>query len=353
MILPLRPLLAALALLLCAAPAAAQLRGVVADAAGRPLAGATVELWSPRGRAGAALTEADGAFLFDAARAREAVTLAVRRIGYRPRTLPVPRDGEARVRLEAEPLALPALTAAVAARACPNREVPEARRLWEAARRRYAAVPAGREISVRHLVSRGEVSPGAVGELDEVDLAPSVSGYSPAYSSAVSRGVAERGYAFAQAWKAPGFRSPDPDFVAWHYPALHSWYATHFASDLFGERHVLSIRRRGAEGISLSFCPVLTDAPWIEGTIVLSPDTAFLSASWSFHTPRPDEDAGGEVAFTPVDRRDPLPPLLLPARGIFWRRVFGSEDYHQRGDVFLHWEVDREPSPEERWRLRP
>jgi hypothetical protein len=320
-------------LLVLAAAAAAQVGGTVTGPDARPVPDATVELWGTDARLGSTVTDAGGRFRFPAGPSDSAKTVAVRRIGYAPLTRAVTPPASLEVRLEALAVSLPELRSGTVRRVCPNREDPAARALWEAGRRRYDE--AFRGTAFVGLTWDGTLDPEEVGLVDEARMQrfTSVVGGQPVR---LERLVERWGYASPKAagW-VPWGMSWD-DFFAWAYPSLHDHDARHFADQVFGRLHTLSVQARGGGETTLAFCPRDRSRPSIEGTLVVGADTAFHSAAWSFRTPKPREDAGGEVVFAPPSSaRWPL----LPARGTFWRRLGGSRRYWQRTATYTAWIV--------------
>ncbi|MET0398514.1 MAG: carboxypeptidase-like regulatory domain-containing protein [Longimicrobiaceae bacterium] len=320
-------------------PAAAQLRGVIADPDGRPVPGATVELWGASARLGRTTTDARGEFGFTAEAAAGAGAVTVQRIGFAPLTRAVAPPASLELRLEPLAVPLPELRSRTARRACPNREEPAARRLWEAARRRYDAGIASRGISSVSRTWSGIVDARDVGIVDEDRMHGATAG-GHGEATGVDGMVRRWGYAAPKSLGyIPWGISWQDDFFAWSYPALHERYAYHFAGDTFGALHALSVLSAGDGATTLGFCPRGRERTAIEGTLTLGADGSFLSAAWSFRTPRPREDAGGEVVFAP--RSTGVRPLL-PVRGVFWRRMGGSRRYWQRASTYTAWFVGQD-----------
>ncbi len=327
-------------------PAAAQVSGVVAGPDGRPVPAATVELWGADARLGRAATDAEGRFAFTAEAAAGAGSLTVRRIGFAQLARAVAPPSSLELRLEPLAVALPELRPGTARKACPNREDPAARRLWDAGRRRYDRAIESRGVAAVTRMSAGIVDARDVGIVDE-DRMSAATSFSSGRSGGVDGMIRRWGYA---APKSVGYIpwgiSWEDDYFAWSYPALNERYAYHFAGDLFGGLHTLSVHSAGGGETTLAFCPRDRERPGLEGTLTLGPDTGFLSAAWSFRTPRPREDAGAEVVFAP--RSAGVRPLF-PVRGVFWRRMGGSRRYWQRAWTYTAWIV----SPDTTMPVRP
>lgn len=336
----LRTLVLPLALLVVpGASAAAQVRGVVTGPDGRPVPAATVELWGADARLGRAATDAGGGFEFTAEAAAGAGSVTVQRIGFAPLARTVAPPASLELRLEALAVSLPELRSGTARKACPNREDPAARRLWEAGRRRYDRGIASRGVAAVTRMSAGIVDAWDVGIVDEDRMQPATS-FARGGGDGVDGMIRRWGYA---APKSLGYLpwgiSWQDDYFAWSYPALNERYAYHFAGDTFGALNMLSVHSAAGGETTLAFCPRDRERPSIEGALTLGPDTSFLSAAWSFRTPGPREDAGAEVVFAP---RSPGVRPLLPVRGAFWRRMGGSRRYWQRAWTFTTWIVSQD-----------
>ncbi|HEX2211822.1 MAG TPA: hypothetical protein VHG93_29315, partial [Longimicrobium sp.] len=76
-----------------------------------------------------------------------AQTVTVQRIGYAPLTRAVAPPAALELRLEPLAVSLSELRSGTARRACPSREDPAPRALWEAGRRRYDPEIASRGVS--------------------------------------------------------------------------------------------------------------------------------------------------------------------------------------------------------------
>lgn len=320
-----------------------QIQGRIAEPSGKALDGVTVELWGASQRIAVVRTDPAGGFGFSRDEALNARSLTLARIGYQGRSVLL-RPGAPPLALVLEPLAvsLPELTVRQARQICPNREQPQARALWDAVRSRYSRATSGRGYEVQHLVAREHVSQDQIGLVDESRVVPTVS-RSGDLAQDVNASIAAQGYAVVQPSHWQIF---DDDYFSWRYPKLHSATAHHFASDVFGTRHDLSIVSSSPEETVLAFCPRNRRQPFMEGTLVVSADSTFAEAAWSFTTPRPKESAGGEVFFAPPpdDRGGPRPHLLA-ARGVFWRRLGGRDLFYQRAEVLLNWSISDDSRP--------
>ncbi|HEX6861539.1 MAG TPA: carboxypeptidase-like regulatory domain-containing protein, partial [Thermoanaerobaculia bacterium] len=122
----------ALAAALGAAPAGAQVRGLVVDRSERPVADALVELWASSRRAAGTRTDDQGRFEIPGGPAEGQLMLTVRRLGLATQTVSLAsRDTTVRVVMDVQAVSLRPLTVETAAgRLCPRREEPRARELW-------------------------------------------------------------------------------------------------------------------------------------------------------------------------------------------------------------------------------
>lgn len=92
---------------------------------------------------------------------------------------------------------------------------------------------------------------------------------------------------------------------------------------------------------TVAFCPRGGDRT-VQGTLTIGADTTLVAATWRFQTPRPREDAGGELTFLPFEPgEDGSPPDLLPARSVFWRKQMGRDVYFHRSMIYTRWRVRR------------
>jgi hypothetical protein len=318
--------------------APAQLRGAVVDAQGQPVPDVRLELWAPLRQLEVQRSTAAGSFAFAREHADSATAVIASRLGYRTANVALGESGQPlTIRMTAEAVQLQEISIRVRSAApCPNRDEPEARALWEAAAARYDRSYERVGIVSTMMSTTDQVSRSRIGQVDEARLRPARRG-----TSALPRSIEPRtGY---------GYRveaSIEPDFASWHYKELGSHQAQHFIDPSFGVYNSLSIRARSPEGVVLAFCSRSLDrqAVGIQGTLTLSPTNAIMEATWTFRTPRPEEEAGGEVTFVP--RGDGNRPLwLVPAMSLYWRAVVGRpSDAFQRYERFSEWVIAPESS---------
>lgn len=313
-----------------AGPVAAQVRGVVVDAAERPVAGAIVELWVGQRRTAAAESDPQGAFTLAPAGAHGPATLSVRRIGLRTRTFDLASaDTTLRIQMEAQPVTLaPVTVASPLQRVCPNREDPRARVLWERMRSRYWQETLD-TVLVFGLV---EFRTGTGERTETEGLRTEVGWTQGAVSASASRYLPRTGYALRVATSA-GERSGQ-----WQYRSLDDGMKQDFTQAYFGATHTLSIEHSAAGRTVLGFCPRerLGQYGQIIGTLVIGPDTTLIEARWSFRTQNPSEDAGGRAVYNPPDPR--IGSVLLANESSFWRKTTRG-DYYVENRTYTGWRV--------------
>lgn len=325
-----------------AGPAVAQIRGEVRAPTGEPVAEVLVELWTPEGRGPVQLTDELGLFSFSETQAAEVTGASFSRLGFASVMERVtPGADPLVVILEPTPIPLPELVVEAAGEVCPNREDPEARKLWEAGRSRYSPATAERGIAMRLLWGEEAQVPGMwVGIIDEDRLryrdhrqVGATDESTPGRYRNVNATIEESGYVVRTHLARP----------RWRFRSLEGQHAHHFASGVFGDRHALSLHAVDDSRFALAFCPGDRGPSGIEGVLVLSRDTAFVSARWNYVIPDRSEVAGGEVLFVPWwNPRDEL-PHLLSARGVFWRSdAVGRDRYFQRSSVFSAWSISED-----------
>lgn len=320
---------------------AAQLRGRVVDTNGGRIHGAQVDLWSADERLAVSWTDSTGVFTFSPDVVATATRTHVSRIGFRSSWAEFDPAADTLfvVRLEVEPVQLAPVAAAPEDAVCPQSEDNAARRIWSAAAGRYSPHTWARGASVEYLFRESRLIPAtAVGTLDDRELEER----SMRYVGARSVPTIGRYYDINRRFKEEGYaRATGHDHPYWKYPALEGRHAHHFASRAFGDAHVLALMRADADGYRIAFCPVSTGKPAIHGVLLISPDTAFVSARWRYTLPRQSEIAGGQVTFVPRDDDDLVAEQhLLPMTGSLWYQHWASEDrFVQRWSVFLAWRI--------------
>ena len=329
-----RALLAIVALLastLVAEKAAAQLRGSVLDASGRPVPEALVELAGPAGSIAVTRSGANGSFHFSREHFGDAATMSVRRIGFQPmeRTLSG-ADETVRVILEHASIILaPIIAEAEKTPArCPNRDDPDARARWEGLRARYQQQIFRTGFLLRGLKAVEHVSAAKVGDVDDAALEPFLGTYAVAQTSLGTQ-ARETRYARRLTVPASSLQTSDGLYLHWQYAALEAQHAQFFIDDAFGRDHAFSVLTRAASSTTLLYCPLERNSPGIHGVLVVGTDTTLREVRWHFQTHQEDEGAGGIVWFASHSRDTSARETLVPERGVFWRRLGVRNRYLQ------------------------
>jgi hypothetical protein len=331
-----RALLFAISVMVAPAlPAQAPLK-VFVESSGAPVAEATIELWTSTARVALRVADREGSATFTAAEVRAATTLLARRVGFAPGRVSV--DAllpEIRIALERLAAPLAEVTVREAEQACPAREDSRARALWEAARTRYVA-PDKEHRKSWFSYQTGTVRSAELGLVDRARLQyRGVRQADRGVLAAEDARVARQGYV----WPLEGSHTSE-QFGIWKYPTLQHFHAEHFAEDVFGSLQTLSFAKDGADEDAsvLVFCGRDRKRSGIDGTIKLGADSSFLVARWRYWNPARDaEKAGGEVVFTPFDRRS-FTPWLHAAQGLYWRELRGGMYWH-RWEEYEGWEL--------------
>lgn len=313
-------------------PASAQVRGRVVDSSDRPVAGAVVEMWVGSRHSAGAETDARGGFVIAAAPPEGGAMLTVRRLGLQTRTMHVtPADTALLVTMHVQPVVLqPLSVTATRGRPCPHREDPRARALWERMRGRYWQ-PGADTVFVFGFV---ETRSGVGEKADAYDPRAGRVGTGWTTGALVVAHpalMARSGYATSAAGGV-GERT-----AHWAYRHLDGGAMQDFTGDYFGAAHTFSLVHQAAGRTTVAFCPRerMGRTGQVEGTLVLDADTTLHVARWTFRTPRPDEDAGGEATFYPPDAA--LGFALLARETVFWRRT-NPPRYYFEAQSFSGWQ---------------
>jgi hypothetical protein len=267
-----------------------------------------------------------------AAETPEAGALLVSRIGFESANRPF-RPGEGEMRIVLVPVALQLEGVSVEARArrqCPNRQDPQARALWARTAARYSR--ATDSVGIEALADQvaGEVDEAELGDVRSEDMM--VTG---AYTSGRPRRVDLRiGYGYALS------RSIQREFAAWSYMYLWSFDAAHFLDPSFGEHNTFSVLAPASGSTVIVFCSrgLNRGAVGIEGTLIVGPDSSFVSATWRFREPRRREEAGGRTVFAPHPGGSAR-PWLVPAQGLYWRRENDRSRVYRILQNFRGWQA--------------
>ncbi|HEV7589193.1 MAG TPA: hypothetical protein VGO40_13845 [Longimicrobium sp.] len=281
----------------------------------------------------------------------------------RPATAAAQRDT---TRAGATPL--PGIVARGERDACPTRDDPRARALWERMRARYDTGLDSASMWTEMRASSGYVASGALMRFDTVPSerpdgttdgwttgdairdgqqrglsfygAPRVGlgrrGMAGWQRAVLSRTIARIGYGTLNRGVYADISQVS---AVWTYPPLDGELASHFGGDVFGSRTFFRIEREQGP-ITLGFCtaPRFRSQPYLSGSLFLRPDSTLKRVLWHFHTPEPREDAGGEARFAqPGTSR-----ALTPSQGEMYRRHVGDQFFHRRL-VYSPWTVDPAP----------
>jgi hypothetical protein len=302
----------------------AQVQGRIVDDAARPIAGATVEVWAARERVSGAQSDAGGAFTLGRPAAEGALTLTVRRIGFRTRMIDLATgDTALLVRMEAAPVTLASVTATARRRICPHRDDPRARAAWERMRSRYWQEGA----DSLHVFGLMEMQRDTVARADVGKPGRTSIGWTQgSLPWGADPFLPRQGYAF-RIGSSVGDRE-----TFWSYMHLDAGTAQHFTQTMFARMHTLAFVPGAAGETVIGFCPRerLGEKGQIEGTLTLRPDNTLANAQWVFRTREPVEDAGGEASYLPPDPH--FHSILLAETTLFWRKIPRGEYYveHER-----------------------
>jgi hypothetical protein len=308
---------AAAALALAPARAGAQVRGVVVDADGRPLPGVLMELWDSERRLAGDGSDGTGHFLLAATDATVGPRVVLARgIGLEPvRRIVAPADTVLRLVMQSHAVLIEAADIEAEPSKCPLDDDTVARALWQRAASHYDIALSAYGVRTDVAMFAAIVAPESLGVIDTTRLVATFihGGYSAL--AFATRFASERNF-----YAVPAAGVPWQRYGLWHYPLLESSFAWHFADAMFAAANRLVLAGSDDEGFIINFCSSRGNRPYIMGHLTLAPDTTLAKAEWEFVTPRPREDAGGQVLFAPADPRLRGQPIV-PVAGLFWRRV--------------------------------
>lgn len=322
---------------IAAAPVHAQVGGVIVrDEV--PVSGATVVLWVSNREVARVVTSSDGRFHFPLESAREASALAVRRLGYSPRTLSV-RSGDDGLRVKLSPLVetLPAqVVHALNDGGCRSRSATQDRGYWNRIRGDYATAPTNVGVATLRTRIQRDVTAEDIGVFDDGNEPPTYHGVTGISQQDHYDAMRHHGLAWRGAPPRAGQPLMNPAFFHWIYAPLHSTHVDYFLSDDFVRGHTFRRAVASDSSVTLTFCPVGRERPDIAGRIEISASGDVRSIAWRFLTPKPHEDAGGEVIVVPPGQ-GPI-RRLIPARSVYWRRLAGRSDrYYHETWLFRAW----------------
>ncbi|NOT06814.1 MAG: carboxypeptidase regulatory-like domain-containing protein [Gemmatimonadales bacterium] len=314
-----------------------QVRGIVTDQTGRPLQGAMVALWSRGAEVARALSNEAGRFRLAAESSALADAIVARAIGFQPLSLKwTTSDSVVTLQLSAAPVPLPELMAVLIKVRCPSRDDPEARRLWQIVRKKYDLSPMWVGLAVRVSFAQGSAYQDELGHVNESRHQPATMGLHGSARDAGYQALRSDGYARSR--RSPnGELSPDPlgTHFEWWYPSFHRWQPDHFVQEAFGQLQNFGVSETtGTKGIV--FCSRLRDRPYLSGAILLDTDSTISEAMWRFHTPKPDEQAGGHAWYLPLRGGRDAPHFLLPVQSAFWRARGGAKGLYFHESAAYH-----------------
>ena len=267
----------------------------------------------------------------------QALAIYTGQLGYRPGVIQLePGVTSYEIRLEREPIPLPALVVEATRDRCGAPDDRRARRLWEHARARYSQGLDTLGVAT-YLASTETILPeDEVGTAQMTGEPVAQRGSSSLLRFSWERRIRREGYGYKIRRS-----TTEQSYDSWVYPPLEADFAPHFVDETFGDLHRFSFESpeesERSGGVTLLFCPTENDRPSMEGTLRIGPDSTLVVAEWLFRTPDPVEGAGGRAVFGPITG-DPATSYLLPIEGVFWRKSPPSS-YWQRYQKFEQWMV--------------
>ena len=322
----------ALAAVLCSTVSvSAQATILVLDSEGNPIPAVRVDLFGTAELLGTFSTTVQGLAELTSERWPEARRLTLNHLAFQTLVVQLadlPSDGT--LRMEARAIEMEGFTIA-GADLCPVVDDPAARRIWTSTASRYASRTGSRAWSAYLSRGGGRVLERNLHRTDDLDFVDYVAAGQPFVihggdhtPRSLEERVAYEGYAWEPLVVAGTTRRRES---GWGYPDFDREHAYHFASAAFGTLHDFAISSESATQTTLTFCGRAKEAPTIHGAIQLVPGEAFLSAEWRFHTPEPNEAAGGWVEFRSYIEPSEPNPHLVASRGLFYRRLEARGPY--------------------------
>jgi hypothetical protein len=323
-----------------ASHATAQLRGSVLDPVGHPIVGATIAVWQGAAEIARTNSGARGTFYFSREELKRADGIAVRAIGFRPQIRQWnPADSILTVTLQLFAAPLPDVVVPGLTIECPRTDNAVARDLWTALRAKYDLTPQNVGVLVRMSWTRETAYASELGSIDERRLSRSM-GEAGLYGTNRLHGyrlLPDSGYAVSR--RDPKGELPaslDGGYFEWWYPSFHRWHSDHFLEVAFGRLQVFSLAEASGGLPSLRFCSRDHRRPFVAGVLLLGPDTTVIEAAWQFHTPRPNERAGGHAWYLPLGAVKGVPRYLLPTIAVFWRQRGGQKGLYFHDSAIYH-----------------
>jgi len=324
--------------LLCRPLAGQQLVVRVVGEDGAPLAGSVVELWARTKRVLSLTTGENGLAIVQRRKLPSLTSASARAIGYQASSVPLGRTDALEIRLTRVVPRIPDLVVEALPRYECREDDPVARGVWQAATTHYNLLPTERRYWA---VGRGMEETAILSKVSSPDSWGTTRwGVSGQVRAQTSQFIRDSGYAVR---KRPG---QSVGLIAstgggpWWYPKLHTWNADHFARPEFGQLNVLYIVSSGPTGWTIGFCTKGPKTrPGIAGRLRIDSTYAFARAEWQFLTPKPKEDAGGEIVFLTGTTS-----ALLPMVSYFWKLAGGSEGddplYYRESFLADEWTIN-------------
>lgn len=318
-------------------PAGQQLVVQVVAEDGAPIANAAVELWSRTRRVLTLSTREDGLAIAQRGKLPPLTSVSARAIGYQAVSVPVDRKDTLEVRLARVVPRIPDIVVEALPRYECREDERAARGIWQAATMRYTLLPTERRYWA---VGRGTQETAILSKVSSPDSWDTTRwGVSGQARAQTSQFIRDSGYAIR---RKPG-RSvaliASTGDGPWWYPKLHTWNADHFARPEFGQLNALYTISSGPTGWSIGFCTKRPGRPGMAGMLRIDSTYAFTRAEWEFRTPKPKEDAGGEIVFLAGTTS-----ALLPLVSYFWKLADGSEGedplYYRESFLADQWTIN-------------
>ena len=291
-----------------------------------PVTNAVVELWATTRRVLTVTVREDGIAIVQRKKLPKITSVSARAIGYVPASVPLTQQDTIEVVLaKAIPRIAEIVVEAPPRYPCREDDI-EARSVWTVATSRYNLLPNERRYWA---LGRGMEETALLTKMSTPESWDTTRwGVSGQVRAETSQLIRKSGYAVR---RVPGRSAgivASADNGPWWYPKLQTWNADHFARPEFGELNVLYVISSGPTGWTIGFCPKDIKRPGIAGLMRIDSTYAFRRVEWQFQTPKPKEDAGGEIVFLTGTTS-----ALLPLVSYFWKlagKSEGDEPYYYR-----------------------
>jgi len=286
---------------------------------GIPIANSVVELWARTRRVVTLSTGENGLAIAQRRKLPSLTSVSARAIGYQAASVQLGRTDTLEIRLTRVVPRIPDLVVEALPRYDCREDEPAARGVWLAATTHYTLLPTERRYWA---VGRGKEETSILSKVSSPESWDTTRwGVSGQARALTTQFIRDSGYAIR---RKPG-RSVGLIAATgggpWWYPKLHTWNADHFARPEFGQLNVLYTISSGPTGWTIGFCTKGPKTrPGIAGMMRIDSTYAFARVEWQFQTPKPKEDAGGEIVFLTGTTS-----ALLPLVSYFWKLAGGSE----------------------------